>query len=151
MTFQIAALVLLSLMTPHKEPKVLPYFGTEQVECLTQNIYYEAPNETYEGKLAVATVTLNRVQNREFPKTVCGVVYQKGQFSWTKGKRPVHGLKTYQEAKRIAMDVLFNNTRLKSIKNALYFHNMSVTPKWSITMYPIQRIGGHIFYVTRRS
>lgn len=144
MTFKIITLAFLSLTASNKERE-------KEVECLTKNIYYEAPDESYEGKLAVATVTMNRAKHREFPKTVCGVVYQRGQFSWTAGKRPPHGSKVYQEARRIAIDVIFHNKRLESIKNALYFHNTTVVPKWSATMFPIQRIGGHIFYATRPS
>lgn len=57
-----------------------------EVECLAKNIYYEAGSEPREGMLAVAQVTMNRVKSNEFPRSVCGVVYQqrKGvcQFSW---------------------------------------------------------------------
>ena len=62
----------------------------EEVNCLAQNIYYEAAKESYEGKLAVAQVTLNRVNSGKFANNVCGVVKQKDkingvmicQFSW---------------------------------------------------------------------
>ena len=61
-----------------------------QLNCLTQNIYWEAASEPFEGKVAVAQVTLNRVESGKFANTVCGVVYQKNvfyervvcQFSW---------------------------------------------------------------------
>ena len=59
----------------------------KQLACLTKNIYYEAATESYEGKLAVAQVTINRANNPNFPSTICGVVYQRTlgtcQFSWT--------------------------------------------------------------------
>jgi hypothetical protein len=62
----------------------------KQLECLTRNIYYEAASEPFEGKVAVAQVTLNRVESGNFANTVCGVVYEKNvvyqkvicQFSW---------------------------------------------------------------------
>ena len=63
-----------------------------QIDCLAKNIYYEAGSESYEGKLAVAQVTLNRVNSGKFPTDICSVVYQKTvdqnlkticQFSWT--------------------------------------------------------------------
>ena len=62
----------------------------EEVECLAQNIYFEAAKESFEGKLAVAQVTLNRVNSGKFANNVCGVVKQKDkingvmicQFSW---------------------------------------------------------------------
>ena len=121
-----------------------------QLTCLAKNIYYEAPNESYEGKLAVATVTMNRVKSKSFPKTVCGVVYERSkagcQFSWTCGPRTQFNLASFNTAKSIAHEVLTNNVRLASIKNALYFHNTSVSPKWDFAR-PIKKIGNHIFYV----
>ena len=118
--------------------------------CLANNIYYEALEESYEGKLAVATVTMNRVQNKEFPKTVCGVVYQRGrrgcQFSWTCGSRAKMNTVLYNDAKKIARQVLTYDVRLSSIKNALYFHNTAVQPNWAFAR-PIKKIGNHIFYV----
>ena len=63
---------------------------TKQLDCLTKNIYWEAASEPFEGKVAVAQVTMNRVKNGRFGDGVCGVVYQKNviyqkvicQFSW---------------------------------------------------------------------
>lgn len=123
----------------------------QELECLAKNIYYEAPDESYEGKLAVATVTMNRVDNDYYPDTVCEVVYQPYQFSWTLKPYPIREMKIYEESKRIAWEVLMEDKRLASIKNSMFYHNLTVTPKWSFTMDPIRRIGGHIFYVTRRS
>jgi len=57
-----------------------------QVECLAENIYFEAGHESDEGKIAVAFVTLNRVNSGRFENNICGVVKQKTgntcQFSW---------------------------------------------------------------------
>ena len=142
MTFKLATIFLMGLM-----PKTAPMPTINEQECLAKNIYYEAPDEPYEGKLAVATVTMNRLKNRGWPKTVCGVVYQKGQFSWTAKPYPIRDKQIYKEAKRIAREVLVEHKRLPTIKNAMFFHNMKVKPKWSLTMLPIQQIGGHIFYV----
>jgi len=52
----------------------------QQLECLAKNIYYEAGNEPFEGKVAVAQVTMNRVDSGKFGNGVCGVVYQKNIF-----------------------------------------------------------------------
>lgn len=49
----------------------------KQLICLAKNIYYEAGLESRDGKIAVAQVTLNRMEDDKFPKTVCGVVNQK--------------------------------------------------------------------------
>lgn len=120
-----------------------------ELTCLAKNIAFEATGESYEGKLAVATVTMNRVKSRSFPKTVCGVVYQRNtrgcQFSWTCGPHSKLEKNIYDESRKIARDVLTRNMRLVSIKNALYFHNTSIEPNWTFAK-PIVQIGRHIFY-----
>jgi spore germination cell wall hydrolase CwlJ-like protein len=134
---------------PAKPFKVI---SEKELTCLAKNIFYEAPVESYEGKLAVATVTMNRVRTRGFPKTVCGVVYEKNsrgcQFSWTCGPKTKFNPKLYAEANTVAMQVLTRGARLVSIKNALYFHNTSVKPNWGFAR-PIKQIGNHIFYVVK--
>lgn len=127
---------------------------SDPVQCLATNIAREAPDEPYAGKLAVATVTMNRVQSRSFPKSVCAVVYQRNrvgcQFSWTCEKRTVHiNSATYNEAVDIAKKVL-DGLRLPAIKNSTYFHNTHVAPRWmhdrDITR--VTQIGRHIFYAS---
>jgi spore germination cell wall hydrolase CwlJ-like protein len=62
----------------------------KQLDCLTRNIYWESATEPFEGKVAVAQVTINRVESGKFAPDICGVVYQKNvvydkvicQFSW---------------------------------------------------------------------
>jgi len=129
---------------------VLPRLDSVQMRCLAKNIYYEAPDESYEGKLAIATVTMNRLRSKSFPKTICGVVYEHSkagcQFSWTCGRRAPFNRLAFKQSEKIAIDVLTKNVRLVSIKNALYFHNTSVLPKWEFA-HPIKKIGNHIFYV----
>ena len=53
---------------------------TRELDCLTRNIYWEAANEPFEGKVGVAQVTLNRVESGKFASSVCAVVYQKNVF-----------------------------------------------------------------------
>lgn len=124
-----------------------------ELQCLTDNIYYEAPAEPYRGKVAVATVTLNRVARKGFPKTICGVVYQRGsrgcQFSWTCSNRRMRKDSVlYARAEYIAHEVLDNGLREMSVKNAIYFHNTRVTPRWTLDkdVRFIERIGNHLFY-----
>lgn len=126
-----------------------------QLDCLAMNIYREAGHENFEGKVAVAQVTLNRVAHPAFPKDVCGVVHQKSmimdkvvcQFSWhcesaTKA-RPVNP-SAYKESYEVAKKVLLENFRLDVMKNALYFHATHVNPQWGLEK--IGKIGNHIFY-----
>lgn len=127
----------------------------KQLECLAQNIYYEAGYEPFEGKVAVAQVTLNRVRSGQFPPDVCAVIHQKNvvynkvicQFSWycnspavRKPRNPV----AYKESYEVAKQVLLENFRLPSLKNALYYHADYVDPKWG--RQRVAKIGQHIFY-----
>ena len=126
-----------------------------QLDCLARNIYHEAGHESFEGKVAVAQVTLNRVASGSFPSDVCQVVYQKNivyekvlcQFSWycdkASLKKPLNG-PAYYESMEVAKKVLLEGFRLSSVKEALYYHADYVNPKWG--KQPIAKIGRHIFY-----
>ena len=126
-----------------------------QLDCLAMNIYREAGYENFEGKVAVAQVTLNRVAHPSFPKDVCGVIYQKTpvmdkvvcQFSWycdsaTK-TRPVNQA-AYKESYEVAKKVLLEGFQLSVLKDALYYHADYVNPRWNLDK--IGKIGQHIFY-----
>jgi len=128
---------------------------TKQLDCLAKNIYWEAASEPFEGKVAVAQVTMNRLESGRFAKDVCGVVYQKNvvydrvicQFSWfcenNHKVRPVHPA-LYKESEEVAKKVLLENFRLPSMKDALYYHADYVSPGWKKPK--IGKIGAHIFY-----
>ena len=131
---------------------------TKQLECLTRNIYWEAASEPFEGKVAVAQVTLNRMQSGKFANSVCGVVHQKNvfyekvvcQFSWycenNHKVKPVHK-PMWRESEEVAKKVLLEGFRLPSLHNALYYHADYVNPGWK---HPkIEKIGRHIFYGER--
>jgi spore germination cell wall hydrolase CwlJ-like protein len=129
-----------------------------QLECLTRNIYWEAASEPFEGKVAVAQVTLNRVKSGKFASSVCGVVYQKNiiyekvvcQFSWfCEGNHKVKAVYTplWKESEEVAKRVLFEGFRLPSLEKAMYYHADYVQPGWKLPK--IDKIGRHIFYGER--
>lgn len=131
-----------------------------QLDCLAMNIYREAGYENFEGKVAVAQVTLNRVSHPDFPKDVCAVVHQKSvimdkvvcQFSWhcdsaTKA-RPVNQ-NAYRESYEVAKKVLLENFRLDVLRHALYYHADYVNPRWPLEK--IGKIGTHIFYTDQKT
>lgn len=127
----------------------------KQLECLARNIYYEAGGEPFEGKVAVAQVTINRANSGQFPNDICRVIYQKNviydkvvcQFSWycetPSGVKP-RNVAVYKEAEMVARQVLLEGFRLPSLKDALYFHAKHINPKWNKERVAV--IGGHIFY-----
>lgn len=126
-----------------------------QLDCLARNIYHEAGSEPFEGKVAVAQVTINRTESGAFPSDICQVVYQKNvvyekvmcQFSWYCEKpnalKPMNG-PMYTESMEVAKKVLLEGFRLPDLKNALYFHGDYVQPGWH--KKPVAKIGRHIFY-----
>jgi spore germination cell wall hydrolase CwlJ-like protein len=118
------------------------------LDCLAKNIYFEARGESQRGKIAVAQVTLNRVRHPgEFSKTICGVVYQKDQFSWTNlPKQTIKDLQQWEESLHIARGVLHGKMFLENF-DALYFHASYVKPQWRATKQYIRTIGKHIFYI----
>ena len=130
----------------------------KQLDCLTRNIYWEAASEPFEGKVAVAQVTMNRLESGRFASSVCGVVYQKNviyekvicQFSWacetTHKVRPVHP-PLWKESEEVAKKVLLENFRLPGLKEAIYYHADYVNPGWKKPK--IDKIGRHIFYGER--
>ena len=119
----------------------------QQIECMAKNIYYEAAMEPFEGKLAVAQVTMNRTQSPQFPKTVCGVVYQKGQFSWVTEKvKGITNKYAWEECMIVARKALTEYKLHDTIyrTNAMYYHNTSVNPPWKLRY--VSKIGNHLFY-----
>lgn len=126
-----------------------------ELKCLAQNIYYEAGYEPFEGKVAVAQVTLNRADSGKFPDDICGVIFQKSviydkvicQFSWyceNAGVRKPVNPAAYQESMAVAKKVLLEGFRLDGLKNAMYYHADYVSPRWG--KEKIATIGRHIFY-----
>ena len=126
-----------------------------QLACLSKNIYHEAGSEPFEGKAAVAQVTINRANSGEFSGDICKVIYQKNivyskvlcQFSWVCDRettfKPVNKA-AYAESEAVAKKVLLEGFTLPSLKNALYFHGDYINPNWG--KKPVAHIGRHIFY-----
>ena len=56
---------------------------SKETQCLIDNVFHEARGESLKGQIMVASVTLSRVDDPRWPNTICEVVYQHRQFSWT--------------------------------------------------------------------
>ena len=131
---------------------------TKQLECLTRNIYWESASEPFEGKVAVAQVTINRVESGRFAPDICGVVYQKNiiqekvvcQFSWmcdgSSKVKPIYPAQ-WRESEEVAKKVLLEGFRLPSVKNALYFHADYIRAQWGKPQ--VAKFGRHIFYADK--
>jgi spore germination cell wall hydrolase CwlJ-like protein len=144
---------LRSISTPTSD--VTMAVRDKQLACLTKNIYYEAGGEPFEGKVAVAQVTLNRARSSDFPDDICKVIYQKNvvyqkvmcQFSWVcesaSGIKPTNS-REFNESQAVAKRVLLEGFRLPSLENAMYFHGDYINPGWK--REKVAHIGHHIFY-----
>lgn len=135
----------------------------KQVECLADNIFFEAANEPVEGQIAVAFVTINRVNSGIFPNDICGVVKQKTQnvcqFSWycqekeyrlSYTKQLTEAQKAlYNQIVQTAVYVYLNYESIKDpSKGALFYHANYVDPQWK-NMVKTAVIGRHIFYIRK--
>lgn len=116
-------------------------------ECLANAIYFESKGEPLQGQLSVAEVVLNRARSGRFPASVCGVVKQRGQFSFVRGGRlPAVPRATAAWRKavavaRIAMEDLADSPA----ERALFFHATRVKPSWR-GLKRVATVGNHIFY-----
>lgn len=119
-----------------------------ETRCLAKNIYWEARGEPWQGQVAVALVTLNRVKHPSFPNSICKVVYQPNQFSWTRThpNAKINDGQAWQHAVFTAQ--LTKHTLYKySDFAALYYHSRAVRPLWARKKRQLARIGQHIFYM----
>ena len=146
--------VAISVVIPNKltvsTPKFVSYglfkYSEKDVQCLAQNIYFEARGEPIAGKIAVAQVTINRANHKtQFDKTICGVVYAHKQFSWTEQHNKIRDWKQWREAKYLAKSIISGQIKLPKFAG-LYFHNLTVVPRWTKKHVYLATIGNHVFY-----
>ncbi|QKG70894.1 cell wall hydrolase [Erythrobacter mangrovi] len=119
-----------------------------ELQCLAGAIYFEARGEPLDGQLAVAQVIVNRAEDRRFPESYCGVVYQRSQFSFIKnGNMPRirTASKAWANARAIAR-IAHRGLWDSKASEALYFHATYVRPGWSRRKVALATIDTHIFY-----
>lgn len=118
-------------------------------ECLAKNLYYEARGESVTGKIAVASVTWNRVRSRRWGSTFCDVVFAPRQFSWTfqdvRFKAPAG--KEWTDSKTATVSFL-RGKRVEKLGGSDHYHERKISPHWNQTMKPKGIVGRHIFYVS---
>lgn len=118
----------------------------DQHRCLATGVYFESKGEPLSGQLAVAKVILNRTKSGRFPTDVCGVLTQRGQFSFVRGGRlptvnaDSRAWRTAVAVARVALDGDWDNP----VPGALYFHARHVSPGWRLAR--LGSVGNHVFY-----
>jgi spore germination cell wall hydrolase CwlJ-like protein len=117
-----------------------------ELECLATAVYFEAKSETLAGQLTVAEVLINRTKSGRFPSSLCGVVKQRGQFSFVRGGQlPAisHASPQWRRAVAIA-HIARHDLADGSAPRALFFHARRVSPGWKLTR--VAAVGNHVFY-----
>ena len=117
-----------------------------ETECLAIAIYFEAKSEPLAGQLAVADVIINRRESGRFPASICGVVKQRGQFSFVRGGRlPAVARSSAHWRTAVAIAQIAQQELSESkTPNALFFHARRVSPGWRLTR--VGAVGNHVFY-----
>lgn len=127
-----------------------------ELQCLAENVYFEARGEPLNGQYAVAEVTINRLRSPFFPKTICGVVHDTrwdplrrrfvAHFSWTQMEdRGEPWGPLWQQSIAVATAVI-NESYMPVVPDALYYHADNVQPYWANGKRSVARIGNHVFY-----
>jgi len=131
-----------------------------EMRCLALNIYFEARSEPIDGQLAVAFVTINRMQSRRYPNSICGVVWQKRQFSWThdgKSDRP-REQRAWRRAQKIARFIFTKYLALpEQVRRTMdrtngalhYYAPKLANPYWARAKEVTFAVGGHVFLADR--
>jgi len=128
----------------------------DDLQCLAENVYFEARGEPLAGQYAVAEVTLNRTHARNFPRTICAVVHETrwdpvrrrhtADFSWTElGALTPEDGPAWKQALAVA-NAAYDDLSPPLVPEALYYHATSVQPDWARSRRAIATIGNHIFY-----
>ncbi|MDZ7588693.1 MAG: cell wall hydrolase [Parasphingorhabdus sp.] len=117
-----------------------------EMKCLASGVYFESKGERLAGQLAVARVIIRRAESGRFPSSLCGVIYQKSQFSFVRGGKmpPIRtDSRSWKNAVAIAK-IAVNEGWKSQAEGALFFHATRVSPGWN--RQRIATIENHVFY-----
>lgn len=121
--------------------------GSRELECLATGIYFESKSEALAGQLAVGQVIANRASSGgRFPGTYCGVLFQRGQFSFVHGRSlpsVPRASRQWQTAVAVAK-IVDRDLHESSVGKALFFHARYVSPGWRLKR--VASVGNHVFY-----
>lgn len=128
----------------------------EQSECLAEVLYYEARGEGTEGEKAVAEVVLQRTRDQNYPRTICGVVFEGAQpnnrtcqfsFACDGALRRPKDRTAWESVRKLADAIVSGAVKLAGeTRHAIAYHNIDVRPAWAELMVETAQIGNHVFY-----
>ena len=139
------------------------YPKNTDLDCLAQNIYFEAKSESQAGQIAVAQVVMNRVKSEKYPNSICEVIRQGPTYNWTEnfpvkhkcqfswycdGKSDnIRDINAWRLAKSIAGVIMAMPDMVPNVvEDATHYHADYVKPHWADRLEKITHIDSHIFY-----
>ena len=137
------------LLRPERLSTLVGNIGTgefsddRETRCLANAVYFEARGEPLEGQLAVAQAIINRSTSGRYADTICGVINQRGQFSFDRSRTPAAG-RDWHTAQAIAQ-IATGDMWHEIAQRAVSFHAARLSPGWRGKVR-IARIGNHVFY-----
>jgi spore germination cell wall hydrolase CwlJ-like protein len=149
-------LIFLALSFPVHALNIDPIMGvTDDKTCMKLNIYHEGRGESLKGMLEIIKVMVARTKSREFPSTVCDVVWQQtpvAQFEWTNDKYPdftIRDMKTWKMIDKI-VDMFYDGQIHMKIDNSVLFYHAGERTRFFKTLKFSHKIGNHLFYKERK-
>ena len=149
----IGAVLMVLSQAPHNLGLESLDLDKEEIYCGAQNVYFESQGEPDLGMVAVSQVVINRVKDSRWPNTVCEVVWQNKQFSWTHdGKSDRITVNSqYKQRLWIKSVYMFIIAYGEDITNgATHYHSVTVEPWWASSMVATAHLGNHIFFKERK-
>lgn len=129
---------------------ILGLFTQSDIDCLAHNVYHEARNQPVNGQRAVVEVVLNRLLDNRWPDSICEVVYQPYQFSWTIKEPNIKDKESLWACYKVVIEVLYGNNGYYNPTQKLYYHRTDITPKWDFRkLKQLYILGEHIFYADK--
>lgn len=120
--------------------------SNDSYRCMLCNCMRESAHEPLEGKVMVGLSVKTRLEVPARPKTICGVIYEYKQYSWTIHRSDRRSLprKTSQSFKEC---IVATNQTMNAPGNGIdHYHADYVSPYWAKNCTRAQKIGRHIFY-----
>lgn len=155
------ALIFVSLLMPLSVTNAVyteEQYRQDQIMCLAKNIYFEGRGEPLVGRIAIGQVVLNRTKDKQFPPTVCEVVFQgkyrnmtpiykQCQFSWwCDGKKEeINNKEDFDKSYELA-SLLYNGQVIDITEGALFYHATQSNPYWAAHKERLLAIENHVFY-----
>lgn len=116
------------------------------IYIMAQVVYAESRGETFDGKVAVASVILNRLVSPKFPDTISGVIYQPNAFSCVKDKKI--NIKPDKDSFEAVYKAISGTD--PTSQSTFFYNPVISTSAWvnRANKKDVLRIGNHIFFKT---